>query len=246
MNYSIVLPAKNYLKFYACKITDSLTDFIFGKKIVIRIYEFSEMLNKKKKKKMEVNQNPADAEQNKMPQGHETENNEDLTPTGEESEESSTENTEPQISEEDKLKAEATEWQNKYLRLYAEFDNFKRRTSKERLELLQIAGKDVITDLLTVLDDFERAQKSIEISTDIVAVKEGIALVQHKLKGILTQKGLKEMESIGQTFDADLHEGITNIPAPSSDLKGKVVDELEKGYLLNDKVIRFAKVIIGA
>ena len=158
----------------------------------------------------------------------------------------SSENAESQISAEDKLKAEATEWNNKYLRLYAEFDNFKRRTSKERLELLQIAGKDVISDLLTVLDDFERAQKSIETATDILSVKEGVTLVQHKLKSILTQKGLKEMESIGKEFDADLHEGITSIPAPSSDLKGKILDELEKGYLLNDKVIRFAKVIIGA
>jgi molecular chaperone GrpE len=111
---------------------------------------------------------------------------------------------------------------------------------------LQIAGKDVISDLLTVLDDFERAQKSIETASDILAVKEGVTLVQNKLKSILTQKGLKEMESIGKEFDADLHEGITSIPAPSSDLKGKILDELEKGYLLNDKVIRFAKVIIGA
>jgi molecular chaperone GrpE len=152
----------------------------------------------------------------------------------------------PRFQKTDKLKAEATEWQNKYLRLYAEFDNFKRRTSKERLELLQIAGKDVITDLLTVLDDFERAQKSIETATDVEAVKEGVTLVQHKLKGVLSQKGLKEMESKGKEFDADLHEGITTIPAPSADLKGKIIDELEKGYLLNDKVIRFAKVIIGA
>jgi molecular chaperone GrpE len=207
---------------------------------------FSEILNKKKKNKMEVNQNPENTEQNETLNENETANNEVSDGLEEGTEESSSENTESQISDEDKLKAEATEWQNKYLRLYAEFDNFKRRTSKERLELLQIAGKDVISDLLTVLDDFERAQKSIETATDVVAVKEGVTLVQHKLKGILNQKGLKEMESIGKEFDADLHEGITSIPAPSADLKGKVIDELEKGYLLNDKVIRFAKVIIGA
>lgn len=195
---------------------------------------------------MEVNQNPENTEQSETLRENETEKNEVSEGIEEGSEESSSENIESQISEEDKLKAEATEWQNKYLRLYAEFDNFKRRTSKERLELLQIAGKDVISDLLTVLDDFERAQKSIETATDVVAVKEGVTLVQHKLKSILNQKGLKEMESIGKEFDADLHEGITSIPAPSADLKGKVVDELEKGYLLNDKVIRFAKVIIGA
>jgi len=195
---------------------------------------------------MEVNQNPENTEQNETLHENETDKNEVSEGIEEGSEESSSENKESQISDEDKLKAEATEWQNKYLRLYAEFDNFKRRTSKERLELLQIAGKDVISDLLTVLDDFERAQKSIETATDVVAVKEGVTLVQHKLKGILNQKGLKEMESIGKEFDADLHEGITSIPAPSADLKGKVIDELEKGYLLNDKVIRFAKVIIGA
>jgi molecular chaperone GrpE len=207
---------------------------------------FSEILNKKKKNKMEVNQNPENTEQNETLHENETDKNEVSDGLEEGSEESSSENKESQISDEDKLKAEATEWQNKYLRLYAEFDNFKRRTSKERLELLQIAGKDVISDLLTVLDDFERAQKSIETATDVVAVKEGVTLVQHKLKSILNQKGLKEMESIGKEFDADLHEGITSIPAPSADLKGKVIDELEKGYLLNDKVIRFAKVIIGA
>lgn len=195
---------------------------------------------------MEVNQNPENTEQNETSHENETDKNEVSDGLEEGSEESSSENTESQVSDEDKLKAEANEWQNKYLRLYAEFDNFKRRTSKERLELLQIAGKDVISDLLTVLDDFERAQKSIETATDVVAVKEGVTLVQHKLKSILNQKGLKEMESIGKEFDADLHEGITSIPAPSADLKGKVIDELEKGYLLNDKVIRFAKVIIGA
>ena len=195
---------------------------------------------------MEVNQNPENTEQNETLHENETAKNEVSDGLEEGSEESSSENKESQISDEDKLKTEATEWQNKYLRLYAEFDNFKRRTSKERLELLQIAGKDVISDLLPVLDDFESAQKSIETATDVVAVKEGVTLVQHKLKSILNQKGLKEMESIGKEFDADLHEGITSIPAPSADLKGKVIDELEKGYLLNDKVIRFAKVIIGA
>jgi molecular chaperone GrpE len=207
---------------------------------------FSEMLNKKKKTKMEVNQNPENTGQNEMLDENESSKNEVSGDLEEGSENLSSENAESPISAEDKLKAEATEWNNKYLRLYAEFDNFKRRTSKERLELLQIAGKDVISDLLTVLDDFERAQKSIETASDILAVKEGVTLVQHKLKSILTQKGLKEMESIGKEFDADLHEGITSIPAPSPDLKGKVLDELEKGYLLNDKVIRFAKVIIGA
>ncbi|MFD2164071.1 nucleotide exchange factor GrpE [Paradesertivirga mongoliensis] len=151
-----------------------------------------------------------------------------------------------QPSEEEKLKAELAEANNKYLRLYAEFDNYKRRTNKERIDLLQTAGKDVLVSLLPVVDDFDRALKSMETATDVSAVKEGIVLVQNKLKSILTQKGLKEMESVGTVFDADIHEAITNIPAPSDDLKGKVIDEVEKGYYLNDKVIRFAKVVVGA
>mgnify|MGYP002636363029 CR=1 FL=1 len=203
--------------------------------------KFSELLNKKKKTKMEENQTTENTERKDILEQNESVNNE--LP---EIDENSTQPEEVQISDEEKFKAEASEWQNKYLRLYAEFDNFKRRTSKERLELLQIAGKDVIVDLLPVLDDFERAQKSIEKASDIEAVKEGVKLVHHKLKNVLTNKGLKEMTAIGAEFDADVHEGITNIPAPSDDLKGKVVDELEKGYYLNDKVIRFAKVIIGA
>lgn len=149
-------------------------------------------------------------------------------------------------STEDKLKEEIAQANDKYLRLYAEFDNFRRRTSKERQELLQTAGKDVIVALLPVLDDFERAVKSMEKATDIVAVKEGVALVQHKIKNILAQKGLKEMESAGLPFDAELHEAITSIPAPTDALKGKIVDELEKGYSLNDKVVRFAKVVVGS
>lgn len=206
---------------------------------------FSEMLNKKKKTKMEANQNPENTDQKEILDDNEAGNGSNLN-YEEERDETGSETLDTQLSEEDKLKAEATEWQNKYLRLYAEFDNFKRRTSKERLELLQLAGKDVIVDLLPVLDDFERAQKSIETASDIEAVKEGVKLVHHKLKNILGQKGLKEMDSLGAGFDAEIHEGITSIPAPSKDMKGKILDELEKGYYLNDKVIRFAKVIIGA
>jgi molecular chaperone GrpE len=135
---------------------------------------------------------------------------------------------------------------DKYLRLYAEFDNYRRRTTKERVELLQTAGKEVIVSLLPVLDDFERAVRSMENATDINAVKEGVLLVQNKLVNILSQKGLKPMESIGQSFDPELQEAITNIPAPTEDMKGKIIDEMEKGYYLNDKVVRFAKVIVGA
>ncbi len=149
-------------------------------------------------------------------------------------------------SAESKLKEELAQANDKYLRLYAEFDNFRRRTTKERIEERQTAGKDVIASLLPVLDDFDRAIKAMQSTSDITAVKEGVILVQHKLKNILTQKGLKEMDARNQEFDPELHEAITNIPAPTDDLKGKVVDELEKGYYLNDKVVRFAKVVVGA
>ncbi|HUH18860.1 nucleotide exchange factor GrpE [Albibacterium sp.] len=144
------------------------------------------------------------------------------------------------------LKAELEEANNKYLRLYAEFDNYKRRTSKERIELLQTAGKEVIGDLLSTLDDFDRALKAMDLSDSVDSIKEGVVLVSKKLKTTLQQKGLKEMESINQPFDAEIHEAITKIPAPTDDLKGKVVDEIEKGYYLNDKVLRYAKVVVGS
>lgn len=160
--------------------------------------------------------------------------------------ENTTEEPVIELSAEEKLQQENSILNDKYLRLFAEFDNYKRRTQKERIELLQTAGKDVVVSLLPVLDDFDRALKATENATEVNAIREGIMLVQTKLKSILTQKGLKEMESLHTPFDTDIHEAITKIPAPTDDLKGKVVDELEKGYTLNDKVIRFAKVVVGA
>ncbi|UKJ09359.1 nucleotide exchange factor GrpE [Solitalea lacus] len=143
------------------------------------------------------------------------------------------------------LKEELDLANEKYLRLYAEFDNFRRRTSKERVELIQTAGKDVIKSLLPVLDDFDRAIKSFDGREDDAAL-EGIKLIANKFRNTLTQQGLKEMEAIGQPFDAELHEAITNIPAPNEEMKGKVMDVVEKGYYLNDKVVRYAKVVVGA
>jgi len=134
----------------------------------------------------------------------------------------------------------------KYLRLYSDFENFRKRTIKERIDLTNTAGEAFFKAILPVLDDFERAKKSMENSTDIAAIKEGVDLVQHKLKNTLQQKGLEEMVSLEQTFDPEIHEAITQFPAPNDSLKGKVVDELEKGYYLNGKVIRFAKVVVGS
>jgi molecular chaperone GrpE len=152
---------------------------------------------------------------------------------------------ESEISPEELLKQELGLANDRYLRLYAEFDNFRRRTVKEREDARKSEGKDVIVALLPVLDDFDRAIRSMENSSDVTAVKEGVVLIQNKLKNVLAQKGLKEMQSIGTAFDPEIHEAITNIPAPSDDMRGKVVDEMEKGYYLNDKVARFAKVIVG-
>ena len=148
-------------------------------------------------------------------------------------------------SELEKLQMEAAEWKDKYIRLVAEFDNFRKRNARERLDLIQTAGKDVIVSLLDVLDDSERAQKQIETSNDVNANKEGVMLVFNKLRTLLQAKGLKPMETVHTDFNADLHEAITEIPAPNESLKGKVLDEVQKGYYLNDKIIRFAKVVVG-
>ncbi|MCJ8165811.1 nucleotide exchange factor GrpE [Pontibacter sp. E15-1] len=142
---------------------------------------------------------------------------------------------------------ELAEMKDKYIRLMAEFENFRRRTAKERIELSKTATQDLMGDLLPVLDDMERARQSIETTKDVDAMLQGLELVFHKLKHVTQQKGLKPMEiKAGDDFDSDMHEAVTQIPAPSEELKGKIVDVIEKGYTLNEKVIRFAKVIIGA
>jgi molecular chaperone GrpE len=145
----------------------------------------------------------------------------------------------------DKIQKELDEQKDKYIRLFAEFDNFKRRSAKERVELFQTAGKEVITSLLDVLDDCDRAEKQLQTTEDLTQIKEGVQLVFNKLRSTLQSKGLKAMESINQDFDVEKHEAITEIPAPTPALKNKVVDEVTKGYYLNDKIIRFAKVVVG-
>lgn len=145
----------------------------------------------------------------------------------------------------EKLKAELEESKDKYLRKVAEFENFKRRSAKERVELIQTAGKDVITDLLEVLDDCDRSQKQLETSNDPAIIKEGVMLVFNKLRTTLQAKGVKAMETVEQEFNPDLHEAITEISAATEAMKGKVVDEVVKGYYLKDKIIRHAKVVVG-
>ena len=155
-------------------------------------------------------------------------------------------------TKEDKLVAQNEELQEKYndlndrfLRLYSEFDNFRKRNAKEKLELIKTASQNLIVDLLPILDDLERGIEAFKEHNADPELIKGVELIYNKFYNILKQKGLKAMDSMGKEFDTDWHEAITNIPAPSEDLKGKVVDVIQKGYLLNDKVIRYAKVIVG-
>ena len=149
---------------------------------------------------------------------------------------------EAKISE---LEAANIEMNDKYLRLSAEFDNYRKRTLRERMELTKTAAESVMLSILPVVDDFERAMHSIEQGMDFEATKEGILLIYNKFNEFNKQNGISEIEAIGKDFSTDLHEALTKIPAPSEDMKGKIVDVIQKGYYLNDKVIRFAKVVVG-
>ena len=150
-----------------------------------------------------------------------------------------------ELTVEQKLEEDLAKEKDKHLRLFAEFENYKKRTSKERIELFRTANQEVLQALLPVLDDFDRAMAQISKSEDEVLLK-GVELIHEKLKSILVSKGLEEVEiKSGDAFDADFAEAITQIPAPSDDLKGKIVDVIEKGYKLGDKIIRFPKVILG-
>jgi len=149
-------------------------------------------------------------------------------------------------SREDQLQQEVDVLKDKQIRLFAEFENFKKRTAKERIDLYRNAGVEFLEAMLPILDDFDRAAKHREDVKDTHELQKGFDLIHSKLLGVLEQKGLKSMDSsIGKDFDTDFHEAITQIPAPSDDMKGRVIDETEKGYLLNDKVIRYAKVVVG-
>lgn len=148
-------------------------------------------------------------------------------------------------SKEEEYALKVQELNDKYLRLYSEFDNYRRRTSKEKIDMAKTASEGLIIELLPVLDDFERAIKSSEEVENCDAVKEGINLIFNKFQGVLSKKGLTAIESTGEVFDTDFHEAITFMPSPTEDMKGKVIDTTEKGYLLNEKVIRYSKVVIG-
>ncbi|BCY28508.1 nucleotide exchange factor GrpE [Flavobacterium okayamense] len=151
----------------------------------------------------------------------------------------------PELTVEEKLQEDLANEKDKFLRLFAEFENYKKRTAKERIDLFKTANQEVLQAMLPVLDDFDRAWSQISKSEDEALVK-GVELIHEKLKSTLTSKGLEQVEiKAGDAFDADFAEAITQIPAPSEDLKGKIVDVIEKGYKLGDKIIRFPKVVIG-
>ncbi|MET1260088.1 nucleotide exchange factor GrpE [Flagellimonas sp. DF-77] len=152
---------------------------------------------------------------------------------------------EPEISEEERLTEELAKEKDKFLRLFAEFENFKKRTSKERIEMFKTAGQEVIQSLLPILDDFDRALKEISKAEDNELFK-GVGLINNKLRETLKSKGLEEVEvAQGDTFDAEVHDAITQIPAPDKKLKGKIIDVVEKGFKLGDKIIRHPKVVVG-
>jgi molecular chaperone GrpE len=153
--------------------------------------------------------------------------------------------TEPDADKVAELEKKCKTLEDDYLRLFAEFDNYRKRTLKEKAELIKSAGENILINILSLVDDFERAIKAMESSDDIDAVKEGVELIYHKFIAFLNQNGVKAIDSEGKEFDTEFHEAITTIPAPCEDLKGKVIDSTLKGYTLNDKVIRFCKVVIG-
>lgn len=151
----------------------------------------------------------------------------------------------PKTYTEDEYQSKVNELNDKYLRLYSEFDNFRKRTLREKIDLSRTASEEVIKELLPVLDDFDRAISAMHATDKVEAVKEGVQLIHAKMKAVFASKGLQEIKCIGEEFNTDFHEAITSIPAPSEELKNKVVDEIQKGYMLHDKVIRFSKVVTG-
>lgn len=150
-----------------------------------------------------------------------------------------------ELSEIEKVRLESKVMNDKYLRLMADFENYKRNAIKEKMETIKLANKDIMLSLVSVLDDFDRGMKTIGEASDVASVKEGVDLIYKKMQTTLEQKGLTSMDSLGKAFDADFHEAVCNIPAPKEEDKGKVLDVIEKGYQLKDSIIRFAKVVVG-
>lgn len=193
----------------------------------------------------EVNRREEELEQDEANSSNEKERQTENQGKSQESSAEEEQSTWDESSEIDNLKKEKADLQDKYLRLYSEFENFRRRTAKEKLDLIQQANRDLMAEMLPVLDDFERGMESMEKTDDVSAVQKGVELVYVKFKGTLEKQGLKYMDSMGKDFDPDIHEALTKIPAPEKGMSGKVIDVIEKGYELNDKVLRHAKVVVA-
>ncbi|HCX98640.1 MAG TPA: nucleotide exchange factor GrpE [Bacteroidales bacterium] len=172
--------------------------------------------------------------------------NETVEQEGNGSEENESENREEEITNPmEELQNQLEEAKDKYIRLSAEFDNYRKRTQREKMDLIRFGSEDAMKAILPLVDDFERAVKHSETATDVEALKQGLVLIQVKFKEFLKANGVQEIEDIGNELDTDVHEAVSKTPAPKKELKGKIVDVVEKGYKLNDKVIRFSKVVIG-
>ena len=170
----------------------------------------------------------------------------DETPQPEKGKKDKKKDSKDKIEEEiNELRTQLTDLKDKHIRLQAEFDNYRKRTLKEKMDLMKSAGEGVLSNILPIIDDFERALSAFKDVDNDNPLKEGVSLIYSKLNDFLKQNEIQEIDAIGKNFDTDLHEAVTKIPAPSEELKGKVIDVIQKGYLLNGKVIRFAKVVIG-
>lgn len=180
-----------------------------------------------------------------MSEEKDIQNEENVNETPETQEESTVENPSVEEQKEVTIEDKYNELNDRFLRLYAEFENFRRRSNKERLDLIATANAGLLKDLLPIIDDFERAIANNISATEIDGVKEGFNLIFNKFKSTIESKGLKQMEAKGQPFDSELHEAIANVPVTDEDQKGKVIDDVEKGYILGEKVIRYAKVVVG-
>jgi molecular chaperone GrpE len=212
------------------------------KKTVTDMIKKNKHFGPKEEEKKEGSNEPIASEeiQNKMEEGAATENM-----SGEEQKSDENSGTTAEINIEEVYQKQVNELQDKYMRLMAEFDNYRKRTLKERMELMKTAGEDILVNLLPVVDDFERGLQAMERTNDVEALKQGVSLIYSKFRDLLNQRGVKEIEAVNLNFNSDVHEAITKIPAPEENLKGKVIDVVLKGYTMNEKVIRFAKVVVG-
>ncbi|MDB4727556.1 nucleotide exchange factor GrpE [Saprospiraceae bacterium] len=209
---------------------------------------FSNMSKNKKKVKKQMQDENINAEANVDPQEEDVM----VAENDKESVENQENTPEVKLTSEEKLHQEMAEVQqqhaelkDKYMRLLADFDNYKKRTIKEKIDFMRTAAEDTMSALLPVLDDFDRAKKIADDENSTEQFSEGVSLVYNKIHSVLKQRGLEPMETNGEAFDAEFHEALTEIPAPSEDMKGKIIDTIERGYILKDKIIRHAKVVVG-